>query len=160
MFESDLNIVFGDTKTGRTKFLIDFSRKLNELGFKVFFLGCTNEFQNSSKSILESFSGFRIIDSYDDDNNYKLIDVINEILSRDSYDYLFVDDIDFVSNRCKNEIIKINIKKIITCLSYNKDKFKSNSFHKVEDMNDFLISDFITSLTRDKKINSILDDKS
>ena len=80
MFDLNFNIINGDQKTGKTTFLLELSSILKSYNFKVFFLGCTSEFQNARRSgDLISFDDFRIITTSDDYNNLKIIDVVREI---------------------------------------------------------------------------------
>lgn len=95
--------------------------------------------------------------STDEFNNLKTIEVITEITESKNYSYIIVDDIDYLSNRCISELGKINVKKIVTCLTHNIDKLpKGSNIYKVEDIAIGNLKDYMTSLKRDKKINSIL----
>lgn len=159
MFDLNFNTIHGDDKTGRTRFLLELSSILKSYGFKIFFLGCTSEFENAKRSgDLSSFDDFRIISTSDDFNNLKIIEVINEITDTKSYDYLIVDDIDYLSDNCINSIIKTKVKKVITCLSDNKKRLpESSTFYNITDIKDMTkINDYIKTLVRDQKINSIL----
>jgi thymidine kinase len=155
MLDSNFNIIYGDTKTGRTNLLLDIGVlfKLND--FKLFYIGCTSEFQNARN--IESFDGFRFLPTTDELNNLKLIEVVKEITENKNYNYIIVDDIDYLSQKCISELFKINVKKISTCLSHNSIKLpKDSNFYRIEDINIDIIKDYIIPLKRDEKINSIL----
>lgn len=159
MFDLNFNIINGDQKTGKTTFLLELSSILKSYNFKVFFLGCTSEFQNARRSgDLISFDDFRIITTSDDYNNLKIIDVVREITDVKLYDYLIIDDIDYLSDNAIKSIINTNVKKIVTCLTDNLKKLPNNStIYNIEDIKDTTqIKDYITTLIRDQKINSIL----
>ncbi len=155
MFNSNYNIIHNDSKTGRTDFLIDISRSLNGLGLKLFFFGCTSELDIRN---LTFFNDFRITSTNEDYNNLKLIDVIKEITETRNYDFIIVDDIDYLTVKSIDALSKIKVKKIVTCLTHNVSKLPNNSnFYFLGDKNEKeRILDYIKSLTRDKKINSIL----
>lgn len=155
MFDNNFNVIYGDRKTSRTNFLLELAFLLKNNDFKSFFLSCSLEFQNARN--IEPFDEFRVLPSTDEFNNLKTIEVIAEITESKNYSYIIVDDIDYLSNRCISELGKINVKKIVTCLTHNTGKLpKDSNFFSVEDITIDSLKDYMTSLKRDKKINSIL----
>jgi hypothetical protein len=166
MFEKNFNIISGERMSGRTRFILNLSKDLDNIGIKLFFLGCVNEF-SYSKSSLSQFKDFRLLDTSNDYNNLKMLEVIQEITERDSYHFLIVDDIDYLSSDCINLISKINIRKIATCLNNNLKKITDDDsdFYNIEDKvglnikNDTGIStigSIIKGIVREQKINTIL----
>jgi len=166
MFEKNFNIISGERMSGRTRFILNLSKDLDNIGIKLFFLGCVNEF-SYSKSSLSQFKDFRLLDTSNDYNNLKMLEVIQEITERDSYHFLIVDDIDYLSSDCINLISKINIRKIATCLNNNLKKITDDDsdFYNIEDKvglnikNDTGIStigSIIKRIAREQKINTIL----
>ena len=155
MFNSNYNIIHNDSKTGRTTFLLDLAHGLKNFGLKLFFLGCTSELTMRN---LAFFDDCRITSTNEDYNNLKLIDVIKEITETRKYDFIIIDDIDYLTEKSIDALSKIKIKKIVTCLTHNVSKLPNNSnFYFLGDKNEKeIILDYIKSLTRDKKINSIL----
>ena len=166
MFDKNFNIISGDRMSGRTRFLLNLSKDLDNLGIKLFFLGCVNEF-SYPKTSLSQFKDYRLLETSNDYNNTKMIEVIKELLERDFYHFLVVDDIDYLSIDCINLISKINVRKIVTCLNENsKNIIDSDSdFYNIEDKEDLNIkSDYgvstigsiIKGIIREQKINKIL----
>jgi hypothetical protein len=166
MFEKNFNIISGERMSGRTRFLLNLSKDLDNIGIKLFFLGCVNEF-SYPKSSLSQFKEFRLLDTSNDYNNLKMIEVVKEITERDGYHFLVVDDIDYLSSDCINLISKINIRKIVTCLNDNSKKITDDDsdFYNIEDKvglnikNDTGIStigSIIKGIIREQKINIIL----
>lgn len=155
MFDNNFNVIYGDTKTGRTSFLLDIALLLKQNDFKSFFLSCSTEFQNSRK--IEPFDEFRVLPSSDEFNNLKNIEVIDEITRSKNYNFIIVDDIDYLSSNCVSALSKIEAKKIVTCLTHNNINLpKDSNFYNIEDTNIEIVKDYMISLKRDKKINSIL----
>jgi hypothetical protein len=166
MFDKNFNIISGERMSGRTRFLLNLSKDLDNVGIKLFFLGCVNEF-SYPKSSLSQFKDYRLLDTSNDYNNLKMIEVVKEITERDGYHFLVVDDIDYLSIGCINLISKINIRKIVTCLNDNLKKITDDDsdFYNIEDKvglnikNDTGIStigSIIKGIVREQKINIIL----
>ena len=78
MFDKNFNIISGERMSGRTRFLLNLSKDLDNIGIKLFFLGCVNEF-SYPKTSLSQFKDYRLIDSSNDYNNLRTIEVIKEI---------------------------------------------------------------------------------
>jgi hypothetical protein len=166
MFDKKFNIISGDRMSGRTRFLLNLSKDLDNAGIKLFFLGCVNEF-SYPKSSLSQFKDYRLLDTSNDYNNLKMIEVVKEITERDSYHFLVVDDIDYLSIECTNLISKINIRKVVTCLNDNCQKItdEDSDFYNINDKislnikNDdgvSTIGGIIKNIIREQKINKIL----
>jgi len=167
MFEKNFNIISGERMSGRTRFILNLSKDLDNIGIKLFFLGCVNEF-SYSKSSLSQFKDFRLLDTSNDYNNLKMLEVIQEITERDSYHFLIVDDIDYLSNDCIDFLSKMNVRKIVTCLNNNLKKITDDDsdFYNIEDKvglniknnNNGIstIGSIIKRIAREQKINTIL----
>ena len=166
MFDKNFNVISGDRMSGRTRFLLNLSKDLDNAGIKLFFLGCVNEF-SYPKSSLSQFKEYRLIDSSNDYNNLKMINVVKEITERDGYHFLVVDDIDYLSSDCINLLSTINVRKIVTCLNDNCQKITADDsdFYNINDKislnikNDdgvSTIGGIIKNIIREQKINKIL----
>lgn len=166
MFDKNFNIISGDRMSGRTRFLLNLSKDLDGSGIKLFFLGCVNEF-SYPKTSLSQFKDYRLIDSSNDYNNLRTIEVVKEITERDGYHFLIVDDIDYLSTDCINLLSTINVRKIVTCLNINSNKITDtdSDFYNIEDKiglnikNDdgvSTIGGIIKNIVREQKINKIL----
>ena len=166
MFDKNFNIISGDRMSGRTRFLLNLSKDLDVSGIKLFFLGCVNEF-SYPKTSLSQFKDYRLIDSSNDYNNLRTIEVVKEITERDGHHFLIVDDIDYLSTDCINLLSTINVRKIVTCLNINSNKITDtdSDFYNIEDKiglnikNDdgvSTIGGIIKNIVREQKINKIL----
>ncbi len=166
MFDKTFNIISGERMYGRTRFLLNLSKDLDNEGIKLFFLGCVNEF-SYPKSSLSQFKDYRLLDTSNDYNNLKMIEVVKEITERDGYHFLVVDDVDYLSIECINLISKINIRKVVTCLNDNLKKITDDDsdFYNIEDKVGLniksddgvsTIGGIIKNIIREQKINKIL----
>jgi hypothetical protein len=73
VFDSNINIIHGSAKTGKTMFLLEVSDALKSLGHKLFFLGCTGEFEDFRRNkSLSCFDDVRITTTNNNLNNSKL----------------------------------------------------------------------------------------
>lgn len=168
MFDKNFNIILGERASGRTIFLWKISKALKSMGYKICFIGCTNEFRQDDM-FLTHFDFCRVL-SQDDS---QMVEVIKEKTERDKYDFIIVDDIDCVKKGIQKLIKSINIRKICTCFEipilgedfnlykiradYNDSDLESKSI--VEYKGGILTHEnFLTSLTREIKINSILNE--
>lgn len=171
MFEKNFNIISGERMSGRTRFLLNLSKDLDNIGIRLFFLGCVSEF-SYNKNSLSQFKDYRLLDTSNDYNNLKMIEVIKEITERDGYHFLIVDDIDYLSSDCINLISEINIRKIATCLDDNFQKITDDDsfFYNISDKLGLNITSddgvssiggIIKNIVRNQKINLLLkNDKS
>jgi hypothetical protein len=167
MFDKNFNIIHGDRISGRTQFLFTISRIFNEAGVKLFFLACAGD--NNVDSIshlsvyskndsLKFFDDYRIINTFDEVNNLKIIEVIKELTNKKRYNFLIIDDIDYLSKSCLDLLSSIDAIKIVTCLTDNYKKISEESnFYNINDIADLSdINDFIKGIIRNQKINKVL----
>lgn len=166
MFDKNFNIISGDRMSGRTRFILNLSKDLDNVGIKLFFLGCVNEF-TYPKSSLSQFKDYRLLDTSNDYNNIKMLEVVQEITERDGYHFIIVDDIDYLSINCINFLSKMNVRKIVTCLNDNLKKITDDDFdlYNIEDKAGLniksdtgvsTIDSIIKGIIREQKINIIL----
>ena len=175
MFDKDFNfITSGMRASGRTTFLFEVAKVLKKSGYKICFLGCTNEYEDENL-LLEKHFNFdfyrTLVNSTDE--NIKIIELIKEISERDNYDFILIDDIDYVNSKLFDIISSIGVTKICTCLIFpNLDNVKNYNIFKVDthyndeksslEINidyDGVIRTgciFLNSLVRDLKINNVL----
>ena len=144
-------------------------------GYKVCYIGSSRENYINYK---DNFNFHRII-SYFFSEDYKMLSLISEIIQRDNYDYLFIDDISYFysskfysKNQIDDLIEKIHnipIKKILVCDRYEYSSLPiysiiSNNFLSDEEehiFDNYLIdgiepTQMIKSYIRDIKIEKIL----
>jgi len=163
MFGKNFNIVIGDRASGRTTFLFELARLIKSFDKKICYVGGTDEFfefaNNSVEKIYDSAFFYK--------NDIRLFQNIKEITERDNYEYIFVDDIDYISHDCIDILSSIRINKIATCLTDNLPIFNQdiNCYEIKSDKNTLLLKigeelvktkDIITTLSRDQKIKSVL----
>jgi thymidine kinase len=120
MFDENINLIRGYSYSGKTTFLIDLANSLVDSGFKICFIstGDENRYHRNKFTFYRSLSN-----RFEED--YKMIQLVSEIIIRDNYDYLFIDDIDcfydqnFFAQKETDKILQILIdtpvKKILTC---------------------------------------------
>jgi uncharacterized protein YqgQ len=163
MFSKGFNIIIGDRASSRTTFLFEMARLIRSFGYKTCYIGGTEEFyefaNNSVNKIYDSAFFYK--------NDVRLFQNIKEITERDNYEYIFIDDIDYISSDCVDILSSIRIKKIATCLTNHLPIFNQdiNCYEIKSDKNILLLKigeelvktkDIITTLSRDQKIKSIL----
>ena len=175
MLESQVNLITGDRKSGRSMLLLSLSEYIEKSGNKIYFVGATHEFKDSVR-MLKGFSGYDFFNS-SESNNLLIIEKINEIITKNNFSVLIVDDIDYLSDKIINKLLELPIKKIVSCLYTKLDIFKvdfeeykiSNEYDytlmkNIQTLtnhnNTYLVDDIFKSFSRTEKINSILDDKS
>lgn len=120
MFDENINLIRGHSYSGKTEFLIDLANHLVDAGFKVFFISTKDE----NRYHRNKFTFYRSLSNRFEED-YKMFQLVSEIIIRDNYDYLFIDDIDsiyddhFFSNKQIDKFLEILIntpvKKILTC---------------------------------------------
>lgn len=120
MFDENINLIRGHSYSGKTEFLIDLANNLVDAGYKVFFISTKDENQYHRNK----FSFYRSLSNRFKED-YKMFQLVSEIIIRDNYDYLFIDDIDsiyddhFFSHKEIDKFLEILIntpvKKILTC---------------------------------------------
>ena len=163
MFSKNFNIIIGDRASGRTTFLFELARLIKSFGKKTCYIGGTEEFyefaNNSVNKIYDSTFFYK--------NDVRLFQNIKEITERDEYEYIFIDDMDYISHNCMDIISSIRVNKITTCLTDNLPIFNQdiNCYEIKSDKNILLLKigeelvktkDIITTLSRDQKIKSVL----
>jgi thymidine kinase len=165
MFDKNLNIIHGDRISGRTQFLFTISKAFNEVGVKLFFLACTGDIDNvhhmtvyDKNNSLSYYDDYRIINTLDEINNYKVIEVVKELSEKRKYNFIIVDDIDYLPKSCLDLLLSLDTIKISTCLSDNCNKLpKDSNFYNINDVSDLLdVTDMVKRIVRDQKINKIL----
>ena len=120
MFDENINLIRGHSYSGKTEFLIDLANHLVDAGFKVFFISTKDE----NRYHRNKFTFYRSLSNRFEED-YKMFQLVSEIIIRDNYDYLFIDDIDsiyddhFFSHKEIDKLLEILIntpvKKILTC---------------------------------------------
>lgn len=175
MFDVDLILLKGDRGSGKSTFAYDFSKHIHSSGMKVCYVSCSDniDFMDKHFDLVKSLT-------QTDYNNYKIIQVINEIVTKEKFDYLIVDDIDFLTKKCIESLSNINVKKIFTFTEFvviemprvltriepititssykeSVETFYLNSPSMNEEFKN--VSDFLKEKLRDKKIKSILNEK-
>ncbi len=167
MFDKNFNIIHGDRISGRTQFLFTISKIFNEAGVKLLFLACAGDNNVDSVShlavyskhdSLQFFDDYRIINTFDEVNNLKIIEVIKELTNKKRYNFLIIDDIDYLPKSCLDLLSSIDVIKIVTCLTDNYKKISEESnFYNINDIADLSdINDFIKGIIRNQKINKVL----
>jgi len=173
MFSKIFNIIQGDRSSGKSVLLWSLSKILKSEGYKICFLGCSEEYTNDGTDVfLKHYDFVRVIPNNVSYSNNQTFELLKELLERDKYDYLLIDDVDIFDKSYWNKIKNINIKKIFTCgelpliggLPYNLMKVThryddSDLSNKVfiEYNKDFYdLESFISTLHRDMKIKNIL----
>lgn len=167
MFDKNFNIIVGDRASGRTNLLIEISSALKSVGYKLCFIGGTTELK-------DSFNNNKIYDisrfaKTDDHWDTLMMKSIKEITERDKYDYIIVDDLEYLTKNCLSVLDTISVRKIVTSLTDNIPDIREKNLYEIVfpenkwgniklRINDGEISpsDIIKTLTRDKKIKSIL----
>lgn len=162
MFDKNFNIIHGDRISGRTEFLFNISKDIKEVGLKLFFLSCTGDIENKDR-FNNIFDDYRIINTFDEINNLKVIEVVKELSKKRKYNFIIIDDIDYLPQSCVDSLSNIDTAKIVTCLSDNCKKLPEESnFYNIADVSDLSgINEVIKGIIRNQKINSVLkNDKS
>jgi thymidine kinase len=156
MFDTNFNIIHGDRISGRTQFLFKISNAFKEVDFKIFFLGCTDI--DTKDRFNDIFDDYRIINTFDEVNNYKVIEVVKELSEKRKYNFLIIDDIDYLPKSCVDLLSEIDTSKIVTCLSENCKKLPEESnFYDINDISDLSnVNDIIKVIIRNQKINKVL----
>jgi len=169
MFDSNFNIISGDRGVGRSEFLFQIGLYLRDNGLKTIFYGATDQYNFSNiKTPFDLTFFYR-------HNDDRVTKNIKEISDKNLYDYIFIDDIDFISQNHIDILSETKAKKICTCLigkiPNNISKFKLYKMYR--DVNftnkgyssDILIEiddvkirtqDFFKIFDRNQKINSII----
>lgn len=167
MIDFDYIIFHGDRNTGRSSLLFTLANICKSNNENTFFFGATDEF--NSESLIESPFSRKFFYRHRDT---RLIENIFQIAEREKCQYVFIDDIDFLSVEDLKIINESKIKKIATCLTGKIPKITTYKSYELSSVYDdatfreekYLSSDgsiipisvFFKTFERDKKINSIL----
>ncbi len=183
MFDKNFNIIVGNNSTWKSSALHAISYDLkSQLNKKIIFLGSTNE--NKTHYLNERYYLHRFL-SYDDENNMKMFQVIEELCIKEKIDFIFIDDIDrfqtsffsstkSIAKKYISFLDKIPVRKIVTCsdtssiplhefseeITDSENYFlhiKYNNGHSYVTINDLKADDFIKAFIRDEKIKTILE---
>lgn len=152
MFDKDLVLIQGERNSGKSIFICEFAKYLTSIGSRICFVSCSD----SEDYLSKIFYTTKSLNSTEY-NNKKTIQVIDELIKRDKFDYLVVDDIDFLTKDCILELIKLPVKKLFTFTEFiiiNKPKELD-----IEPLQISSVSELLKEKIRDKKINLLLDEK-
>jgi hypothetical protein len=159
ILEQGINFFKGDHKTGRTYLLFKISNYLKNINKKLCFIGGTHEYENETL-ILRNFEY-----SFFNKDDKRTFELVYQL--KDSYDYIIIDDIDYINH----EFIEIlfQTKKTIICTSlvsrnYSKLNYPLVKFYiknsNIETTNgEYSLSNFMKVIQREDKINLLLNDK-
>ena len=162
MFDTNLILLKGDRGSGKSTFAFDFSKYTYSSGMKVCYVSCSDNISYMDKH-------FDLVKS-----------LTSSEYNKEKFDYLVVDDIDFLTKKCIVSLSKINVKKVFTFTefiviempgvlskvepiiitsSYNEsvETFYLQSSNINEEFKN--VSDFLKEKIRDKKLNTILNEK-
>lgn len=175
MFNNDFNVINGDRASGKSIFLRELSRVLKKLNYKVCFIDTLGE---ANLSIRNSDIDLIKVLSESDYNNKRTIQVVKEITERDNYDFILVDDTDYLSESIIKDIKNIRVKKIIACTVldntgldkkdthkicsiYNESKLKEGFLIEYHDksLNIENLEEFYIQFMRDEKLTKVLNEK-
>ena len=151
MFDKDLVLIQGERNSGKSIFIYEFAKYFTSIGSRICFVSCSD----SEDYLGKIFYTTKSLNSTEY-NNKKTIQVIDELIKRDKFDYLVVDDIDFLTKDCILELIKLPVKKLFTFTEFvilNKPKELD-----IEPLQISSVSELLKEI-RDKKINLLLDEK-
>jgi thymidine kinase len=159
MFDKNLNFIIGDKNIGKSGFLFQIATICKEVGYKTIFFGSTDEYNYSSTK--KYFDLMFFYNSSDD----RIIKNIQQIVKSEKFDYIFIDDIDYVLKKDIKEILDINTTKICTCLQNLPQLTDSKIFNLYRNPNELFIKsdeldidvkNFYKKFQREEKINSII----
>lgn len=181
MFKNNFSIIVGPSKTWKSSALHSIAYDLkSHLNKNIIFLGATHEFEGNTHFMNQRYELYRFM-SYDDKNNMKTLQVIEELCKKEKIDFLFVDDIDsffpsdeFVAKKYVSFIDSIPVRKVVTCndnssiplyefeneITDSKNYFlemKYNKGRSYATIDDVRAHDFIKAFIRDEKIKTILE---
>jgi len=180
MFNDYFNVINGDRASGKSIFLRELSRVLKKLNYKVCFIDTLGESNLSARRMTSKNSDIDLIKvlSESEYNNKKTIQVVREITERDKYDFILIDDTDYLSKSIIDDIKNIRVKKIIACTVldntglnkkdtykicsiYNESKLKEGFLIEYHDksINIENLEEFYTQSIRDEKLIKILNEK-
>ncbi len=180
MFNKNFNIILGKRSSGKTYLLWEISKIFKSLGYKICFIGLSNEFTEGyvGDDFLKHFDLHRNLTDITGNNDIKMLELVKEIVERDKFDFIFIDDM-HLNERIHKLISEIEVRKVCTSNSISSSKQSPISFDKDFDTysinnsyddetmksvsmiqyNGLLvgeIKEFLLSLTRELKINNVL----
>lgn len=167
MFNEDFNIIVGGRKSGKTLFLFELATVLKSIGYKLCFIGGTDEMPIDD-DIMSCFELSRILSSSKSkEENKKTMSLIKEKAERDKYDFILIDDIDWVRKSVIRMMKDMDVTKICTCVDIPEliqDSIKSEIESNYNDQTPYCITtvgnvpikEFIKSLIRDQKIKKVI----
>lgn len=167
MFDDNLNLIVGGRKVGKTLFLLELAMILKSSGYKLCFIGGTDEMPLDDE-MMSCFDFARTLStSKPKEENDKTLELVKEVVNRDKHDFIIVDDVDWMFESSIRSLLRINISKICTCVSVldslqNSTRFEMGEIHSdqspysISTINGFPVKDFIKSLVRDQKIKNII----
>jgi archaellum biogenesis ATPase FlaH len=176
MFDRDLILIQGERSSGKSIFAYEFAKYLTFNGYKICYISCSDSVDYMNKI----FDTTKTLNSTPY-NNEKTIRLINELVRGKRFDYLVVDDIDFLTKDCILEIIKLPVKKLFTYTEfiliekpkeldteplkisskYCDSELKNCWYLEKSDYSEKFVTipELLKKKIRDKKINLILDEK-
>lgn len=159
ILEQGINFFKGDHKTGRTYLLFKISNYLKSINKNLCFIGGTNENENETL-ILRNFEY-----SFFNKSDKRLFELVSQL--KDSYDYIIIDDIDYINHDFIEILFKTKKTIICTCLesrNYIELNYHSVNFY-IENLNietptgEYSLGDFMRVIKMEDKINLLLNDK-
>lgn len=179
MFDKNFNIILGKRSSGKTYLLWEISSLFKSLGYKICFIGLSSEFDEgySNHDFIKHFDLHRNLVDITGNNDIKMLELVKEIVERDSYDYIFIDDM-HLNERIHKLLSDIKVKKVCTSnIFYDEflsndleyDYYGINNIYDDESMQSLSIieyngllvgkvEEFLISLSRDLKINNLLNE--
>lgn len=145
MFNSNRTILYSEKDVDFPQYMTYISNKLDDLGYSVFFIyssGYHNSYLNN---------GICKTTSYDDVRVYQMI-------NQRKFDYIIIDYISIFDEDCVKEIVKFKGNIISGSYPFIKTPDIYSDFDNI-DVNEINIDELLKRMSRDKKINSILDEK-
>lgn len=161
--DNGINFIKGDHKSFKTTLLYDISKHLHDSGKRLLFIGGTNE-KEEHESFLRIFNYSFFNSNFVGDR--KIFDIAYEL--RENYDYIIIDDIDYINDTYIELLFKTNKPIICTCLTWRVyfqlnypylDFFIENGEIKLQNGDILNIDGFIKRIKREDKINLLLNDK-
>lgn len=157
MFNSDISIIIGERQCGKTTFLEKFDDLYSDNNHQLclFTINKLNleKYRNKKDSNIYSSLTACIQSNY---HNLRKIRNLQSILYVKKFDYLIIDDFEFLSQELMFDIFQMNIKKILTCSSLPSYLINSSIDYKLYPIVNS--GSLIKQYKRNEKINFILND--
>jgi len=144
MFNSNRTILYSEKDVDFTQYMTYISNKLDDIGYSVFFIH-RSDYHNSYLN-----NGIYKTTSYDDVRVYQMI-------NQRKFDYIIIDYISTLNEDCAKEIVKFEGNIISVGYPFIPPDIYSD-FDNI-DIDEINIDELLKRMSRDKKINSILDEK-